>query len=168
MPRCLSPDRLTKSSLHLNFQNVQIFKASFVPSNCGLFASHILHSFPPAIWQDSPKNTPVLALNVLGRTLSKSREAVRVGILSIRDEQMETQRGWLNCWLARPVQDQDPGLLIFKATSFQLCHAASFPEGLGSISNCLQEICFTFFTDTAFQNQTPWKRNTEGVYGCLL
>lgn len=82
----------------------------------------------------------------------------------LETKEMETQRGWLNCWLARPVQDQDPGLLIFKATSFQLCHAASFPEGLGSISNCLQEICFTFFTDTAFQNQTPWKRNTEGVY----
>ena len=70
MPRCLSPDRLTKSSLHLNFQNVQIFKESFVSPNCGLFAPHILHSFPPAIWQDSPNNTSVLSLNFWGRTFS--------------------------------------------------------------------------------------------------
>ena len=60
-----------------------------------------------------------------------SREAVRVGILSIRDEQMETQRVWMNCWLARLVQDQDPGLLIFKATyKLSALSCSLFPRGL--------------------------------------
>ena len=53
------------------------------------------------------------------------------GILSISEEQMESQRGWVNCRRARLVQDQHPGLLIKSNELSALSCCLFFPRGLG-------------------------------------
>lgn len=93
----------------------------------------------------------------------QSCEVGRAGFLCVTDEQMEMPSS--HTQFGTNIQ-----VLSFSSpVSFRLLHAVSFPEGQGSISNCLQEICFPSSTDTAFQeNQTPWKQNREGVYVAFL
>ena len=163
VPCGLLLDRLTKSSFHLNFPECTNLKGVFVPPNARPFTPLIL-SCP--IWQDSPDSMAHLSsTSCLGEAFPNGvmRLAGWAFCPSARSRWRAKEDEWIadaHAWFRISIQ-----VSSLSPMSFQLCHAASSsPEGLGNISNCLQEICFTFLTDTAFQNQTPWKLNTEGVY----
>lgn len=163
VPCGLLLDRLTKSSFHLNFPECTNLKGVFVPPNAGPFTpsfSHVLFDrILLTVWHIC------LARHVSGKPFPTVSWGWQGGAFcpSARSRWRAKEDEWIadaHAWFRISIQ-----VSSLSPVSFQLCHAASSsPEGLGNISNCLQEICFTFLTDTAFQNQTPWKQNTEGVY----
>lgn len=105
--------------------------------NCGLFAPHIL-SCPTSHFDQVLLTVFYICSALLWRSLFP------IGLWGWQDR-YSPHFSWTNGAPKRMGGlPSSHGFSFVSPGSFQLRHAASSPEGLGNISNCLQEICFTF------------------------